>query len=586
MITISPWPTLILYISLLLVSIKPLGLYIARIYEGKNTFLSPFLSPLENRMYTVCGINKDKSMPWSEYTIALLSFSFSGFILLFSLLLFQSQLPLNPRAFPSLSADLAFNTAASFITNTDWQSYSGEQTLSYFSQMVGLTVQNFLSATVGLAVLMALIRGFAWKNTCGIGNFWTDIVRGSLYIFLPLSLVLALLLGSQGVIQTLGDYVRVPVLETLSQDETENSSRTQTLARGPVASQVAIKQLGTNGGGFFSANSAHPFENPTSLSNFFEMLAILLIPSALCYTFGTMVDDKRQGWALLIVMAIIFIPFFFFGVHQEFSVTSDLATLNVDPSPSSIQPGGHMEGKEMRFGIVNSVFWSALTAASSNGSVSAMYDSFTPLGGMVPLILMMFTEIIFGGVGSGLYSLLIFVIITVFIAGLMVGRTPEFLGKKIQAFEMKMACIALLIPTFLILVGTALAVCTHSGRNAIQNPGAQGFTEILYALTSTANNNGSSFAGLSSNTPFYNTLLGFCMLFGRYWVIIPVLAIAGSLAGKNTVPPSAGTLPTHTPLFMLFLISTILLVSVLTYAPALALGPIAQYLNTLPSPKG
>lgn len=529
----------------------------AKVYEGERHLLTSLLSPLEKLFYRVSGIHPEKEMRWQDYANAALVFSLGGFLLLFAMLMAQGMLPLNPQNMPGLSPDLAFNTAVSFITNTNWQSYGGETTMSYFSQMAGLTVQNFLSAAVGMAVLVAMIRGFTRKNSQTLGNFWVDMVRGNLYILLPLSLIWTILLVGQGVVQSFATYV--------------TTTTDQVIAVGPAASQIAIKQLGTNGGGFFNVNSAHPLENPTPFSNFLEMLALLLIPASLCYTFGKMVKDTRQGWAVLAAMTVIFIPLTLFCITQEAAGNPHLATIGIE--------GGNMEGKETRFGIVNSALWASATTAASNGSVNAMHDSFTPLGGMVPLLLIQFGEVIYGGAGSGLYGMLVFVILTVFIAGLMVGRTPEYLGKKIQAYEMKMASIAILAPCATVLIGTSIAVMTEAGRAGIFNPGAQGFSEVLYAVSSAANNNGSAFGGLSANTPFYNILLGLCMLFGRFWVMIPVLAIAGALVGKNTVPVSAGTLPTHTTLFVAVLAGIVVLVGVLTFVPALALGPVAEFVK-------
>lgn len=588
-ISTNGWLQLMIYMVILTGLVKPLGSFMARVYNGERNFFSPILLPVEKLFYRISGVQIEKEMNWREYATAVIIFSLSGFILLFAMLLFQGSLPLNPAGMADLTPDLAFNTAVSFITNTNWQSYSGESTMSYFSQMAGLTVQNFISAAAGMAVVVALIRSMSRKNTDGLGNFWVDMLRGNLYILLPLSLVWSVLLGSQGVVQTFDQYVKVPFIEAQQVDEKKDEQGNitqkaetvteQTIAVGPAASQIAIKQLGTNGGGFFNVNSAHPFENPTPLANFLELLAILLIPTALCYTFGKMVGDTRQGWAIFAAMTVIFVPLLLYSVAQEQGGNYKFDSLGVDQTVSSLQPGGNMEGKETRFGIVNSALWAAATTAASNGSVNSMHASYTPMGGFVPMLLMKFGEVIYGGVGSGLYGMLIFVIVTVFIAGLMVGRTPEYLGKKINAFEMKMASIAILIPCASVLIGTALGVMTEAGRIGILNPGAQGFSEVLYAFTSASNNNGSAFAGLSANTPFYNTALGICMLFGRFWVMIPVLAIAGSLATKNTVPASAGTLPTHTPLFIATLVGVVVLVGVLTFVPALALGPIAEYFN-------
>lgn len=577
------WAQLALYFVVLLLVVKPLGLYMAKVYSGERTFLSWLLAPLERFCYACLGVDAAEEADWRRYARDMLVFSAVSFLGLYALLRLQGALPLNPAAMAGVSPDLAFNTAASFVSNTDWQAYGGESTMSYLSQMLGLTVQNFLSAGVGMAVLVALIRGFARKNTAMLGNFWADLVRGSVYILLPLSFVLALALASQGVVQSFKPYATATLLEpTVTVDATtkaETPVTTQSIALGPVASQVAIKQLGTNGGGFFNANSAHPFENPTPLSNFLEMLAILLIPAALCYTFGAMVGDTRQGWAIFATMTLIFVPLLLVCIASEQAGNPTFTALHIDQTANALQAGGNMEGKETRFGILNSALWASATTAASNGSVNAMHDSFTPLGGLIPLVLMQFGEVIYGGVGSGLYGMVIFVIVAVFIAGLMVGRTPEYLGKKINAFDMKMACIAVLAPHFCVLLGTAIAVLTEAGRAGVQNPYAQGFSEILYAFSSAGNNNGSAFAGLSANTPFYNTALGLAMLFARYWVIIPTLALAGSLAAKNTVPVSAGTLPTHTTLFVCFLASIVVMVGVLTFVPSLALGPVAEHFH-------
>jgi K+-transporting ATPase ATPase A chain len=561
---------LALYLIVLIGLGYPLGLYMARVLSGQRTFLTPVMGGLESGLYALLGGAADKEMTWRDYATAVIVFSFGGFALLYLILLFQGGISLNPQGFTNLSPDLAFNTAVSFVTNTNWQSYAGETTLSYFSQMAGLTVQNFLSAAVGLAVMAALIRGLTRKETTHLGNFWQDMIRSTLYVLLPLSLLWAVLLGSQGVIQTLDTYVAAHGLEGQ-----------QTIAMGPVASQEAIKMLGTNGGGFFNTNSAHPFENPTPVSNFLEVLAILIIPVGCVFTFGKMIGDRRQAVAVLAAMTLVFAPLTVACVAAEQGGNPHLAALHVDQHASANQSGGNMEGKETRFGIVNSGLWAAATTSASNGSVNAMHDSFTPLGGLVPMILMQFGEVIYGGAGSGLYGMLLFVIVTVFIAGLMVGRTPEYLGKKIQSFEIKMASIGILAPCACVLIATAVAVVCKDGLAGIYNPGAQGFSEVLYAFTSAANNNGSAFAGLSANTAFYNTALGICMLVGRFFIIVPVLAIAGSLAAKKAVPTSAGTLPTHTPLFVAVLIGVIILVGVLTYAPALALGPLIEHLNLI-----
>ena len=512
----------------------------------------------------------------------------------------QFHLPLNPQELPNVTPDSAFNTAASFATNTNWQGYSGEATMSYLTQMLGLGVQNFLSAATGMAVLVAMIRGFNRMGFATIGNFWVDLNRSTLYVLLPLSLLLAVLLIGQGVVQTFSSYASMPMLQSepysTQQDKTGDETaadttgqaapdrvdqNTQTLALGPAASQVAIKQLGTNGGGFFNVNSAHPFENPTPLSNFLEVLAILLIPAALCHTFGAMVGDRRQGWAILAAMTLVFAGLTFVTVWAEQSGNPLIADSKVDQIAGDQQAGGNMEGKELRFGIVNSALWATATTAASNGSVNSMHDSFTPLGGMMPMWLMQLGEVIFGGVGSGLYGMLVFALVAVFVAGLMIGRTPEYLGKKIESYEMKMSAIVILVPPLLVLGGTALAVMLEAGRGSVANPGAHGFSEILYAFSSAGNNNGSAFAGLSANTPFYNTVLGIVMLFARYWLAIPVLAIAGSLARKKIIPSGPGTLPTHTPLFVLLLIGTVIVVGALTFIPALALGPVVEHLSML-----
>ena len=572
------------YISIVLALAKPLGSYMARIYENEPAGLNRLLAPIETWLYRLSGVQPNQEMRWIDYAIAMLLFNLLGILSVFALQSFQASLPFNPQHLANVSSDSAFNTAVSFATNTDWQGYSGESTLSYLTQMLGLTVQNFLSAATGMATLVALIRGFARRNTDLIGNFWVDLTRSTLYILMPLSLLLALALVGQGVVQTFSAYQSIPLVEAVHYETsslntegkaslTSEVTKLQTIAVGPAASQVAIKQLGTNGGGFFNVNSAHPLENPTPLSNFLELLAILLIPAALCYTFGKMIGDTRQGWALLAVMSILFITFTVVTLSAEQSGNPALAALNID------QTGGNMEGKETRFGITNSALWAVATTAASNGSVNAMHDSFTPLGGMMPLLLMQLGEVVFGGVGSGLYGMIIFAIIAVFVSGLMIGRTPEYLGKKIEAFEVKMAALVILIPPLMILGGTAVSVMLDAGQAGILNPGAHGFSEILYGLSSAGNNNGSAFAGLSANTPYYNVLLGLTMLISRYWLAIPILAIAGSLAAKKIVPVGPGTLPTHTPLFIALLIIIILLVGALTFIPALALGPIVEQLQ-------
>jgi K+-transporting ATPase ATPase A chain len=571
-----------LYLVALLVLVKPLGAYMARIYQGQP-------AGFEQRFYRWCGVDAGQDMRWTQYALALLVFNLLGLLVVYALQRCQEFLPFNPQHLPAINPDSAFNTAISFASNTNWQGYGGETTMSYFTQMLGLTVQNFLSAASGMAVLVALIRGFIRRNTDGIGNFWVDMTRSTVYILLPLSLLLAVLLVGQGVVQNFQPYQTVTLTEAVSYEQPKLDAagksvvetiktQQQTLALGPAASQIAIKQLGTNGGGFFNVNSAHPFENPTPLSNFLEMLAILLIPASLCYTFGVMVGDTRQGWVILAAMTLIFTALVFVDVSAE---QSGNPLLQVDQLASESQAGGNMEGKETRFGIVNSALWAVATTAASNGSVNAMHDSFTPLGGLVPMWLMQLGEVIFGGVGSGLYGMIVFAIVAVFIAGLMIGRTPEYLGKKIEAFEMKMAAIIVLVPPLMVLGGTALALMLEVGKVGVLNNGAHGFSEVLYAFSSAGNNNGSAFAGLSANTPFYNLMLGLAMLFSRYWLMIPVLAIAGSLANKKIVPVGAGTLPTHTPLFAVLLMITVLMVGALTFVPALALGPIVEHLQMI-----
>ncbi|HEY2627825.1 MAG TPA: potassium-transporting ATPase subunit KdpA [Usitatibacter sp.] len=570
--TANGYLQLALYLAILLALAKPLGAYMANVYEGKPSWIARAVAPLERFAYRIGGVDPSREMRWTEYAMAMLVFNLLGFLVVYALQRLQGSLPFNPQAMGAVTADSSFNTAVSFITNTNWQGYGGESSLSYLTQMTALTVQNFASAASGMATLVAFARGFARRNSQTLGNFWVDVTRSTLYILLPLSLVLAIALVGQGVPQTFGAY------PTVTPVEVTQAVKEQQIAVGPVASQEAIKQLGANGGGFFNVNSAHPFENPTPFANFLEILSILLIPAALCYTFGVLVKDKRQGWALLATMTVIFVAFLAVCVWAEQAGNPALAKLGVDQTASAAQAGGNMEGKEVRFGIVNSALWATATTAASNGSVNAMHDSFTPLGGLVPLWLIQFQEVIFGGVGSGLYGMLIFAIIAVFVAGLMIGRTPEYLGKKIESFEMKMAAVTILVPPFVVLVGTAIAVLVDPGKTAVGNPGAHGFSEILYAFSSAGNNNGSAFGGISANTPFYNTALGLAMFFARYWLAVPTLAIAGALAAKKTVPAGLGTLPTHTPLFVVLLASTVMVVGALTFVPALALGPIVEQL--------
>ncbi len=566
-----------LYFIILILLVKPLGAYMAHVYQGERTFLDPVFKPLERIIYRIARVNGAEEMGWKTYAVTMLLFNCAGLLFLYLLLRLQNLLPLNPQDLPALSPDLAFNAAVSFVTNTNWQSYSGETTMSYLSQMAGLTVQNFLSAATGMAILIAMVRGFVRHSANTIGNFWVDMTRSVIYILIPLSLFLAIALVSQGVVQNFSGYTSVSILQPVQISDSQPLTE-QTLALGPAASQVAIKQLGTNGGGFFNVNSAHPFENPTPLSNFLEMLAILLIPAALCYTFGRMVGDTRKGWAILAAMTIVFVSILAVVVMAEQGGNPAISALGVNQTSDETQPGGNMEGKEVRLGIANSALWATATTAASNGSINSMLDSFTPLGGLFPMWLMQLGEVVYGGVGSGLYGMLTFVIIAVFIAGLMIGRTPEYLGKKVEAYEIKMASLVILIPILTVLFGTAIAVSTPGGKAAVFNPGAHGFSEILYAFSSAGNNNGSAFAGLGANTGFYNTALGLAMLFARYWTAIPVLAIAGSMARKKIVPSGPGTLPTHDPLFVIWLIVVVIIVGALSFFPALALGPIAEYL--------
>jgi len=565
------------YLAVLLALTKPLGFYMARVYEGEPTLLERPLRPLENLIYRLCGVRPDEGMGWQTYAVSMLLFNVAGLAVVYALQRLQGLLPLNPRGLGAISPDSAFNTAVSFATNTNWQAYAGEATMSYLTQMLGLAVQNFASAATGMAVLIALIRGIRNRGTEDIGNFWVDLTRGTLYILLPLSFVLALDLTSQGVVQNFGPSRAVPLLQA-SADAEGKPVTEQVLPMGPAASQIAIKQLGTNGGGFFNVNSAHPFENPTPLSDFVEGLAILLIATAFCHTFGKMVGDTRQGWAVLATMTVVFVVLLALCTWAEYQGNPRIAALGVDMTPSATQPGGNMEGKEARFGIVRSALWATATTAASNGSVNGMLDSYTPLGGFVPMFLTQLGEVIYGGVGSGLYGMLMFVVVAVFVAGLMVGRTPEYIGKKIEAYEMKMASLVILIPPILVLGFTALAVMTEAGLAGRWNKGAHGFSEILYAFSSMGNNNGSAFAGLGADVPFYNLTGGIAMLIARYWLAIPVLALAGSLAKKKHVPASPGTLPTHTPLFVVMTIGVVIIVGALTFIPALALGPIVEHL--------
>ncbi len=572
-----------LYMIVLLACVQPLGWYMARVYQGEPCGLNQLLGGLEKLFYRFCSIDASEEMSWKKYLSTMLVFNGITFLFVYVLQRMQFHLPLNPQAFSNVSPDLAFNTAASFITNTNWQLYAGETTMSYLSQMLGLTVLNFISAATGMSLLMALIRGISRRESSHLGNFWIDTVRGVLYILLPLSLMLSVALASLGVIQNFKSYQTVSLMQPVRVEGTSTSGQTlitqQVLPMGPVASQVAIKQLGTNGGGFFNANSAHPFENPTPLTNFLEMLAILLIPAAFCCTFGIMVEDRRQGYAILVAMLIMFIPMLVMVVMAEQAGNPALTALGVDPvAHANAYSGGNMEGKETRFGIVSSALWAAATTAASNGSVNAMLDSFMPLGGMVPLWLMHLGEVIFGGVGSGLYGMLMLVIITVFITGLMVGRTPEYLGKKIEPYEMKMASIAVLVMPMSVLISTAMAAISVDASGGDINPGAHGFTEMLYMYTSLANNNGSAFAGFQVNSIFNNIAGGLMMLISRFWIAIPAIAIAGSLARKKQIPSSTGTMATHTPLFIAMLVFVTFIIGALSFLPALALGPIVEHL--------
>jgi K+-transporting ATPase ATPase A chain len=562
-----------LFIVILVALAKPLGSYMARVYEGQPLLgLERVLGPFERLIYRLSGVRPDEEMDWKVYALAVLLFSAASVVFLYLLQRVQGALPFNPQKFGAVTPDSSFNTAVSFATNTNWQGYAGETTMSYLTQMTGLAVHNFVSAATGMSILVAFIRGLARRKAETIGNFWVDLTRTTLYILLPLSLILALVLVSQGVVQTLSPYRTVPLVEA-TRDAGGKPVAEQTIAVGPVASQAAIKHLGTNGGGFFNANAAHPFESPSPLTDLLLILGETVIAAALCYTFGKMVGDTRQGWAILAAMLIVLVSFQVFGYWAEAQGNPRIATLGVE--------GGNMEGKEVRFGIARSALFAAATTATSSGAVNSMHDSFTPLGGLAPLFLMQFSETILGGVGSGLYGMLIFVVVAVFIAGLMVGRTPEYLGKKIESYEIKMASLIVLIMPLVVLLFTAVAVVAGPGLAGIANPGAHGFSEILYAYTSMGNNNGSAFAGLSANTPFYNVTGAFAMLFSRFWLAIPTLAIAGSMAKKKLVPAGPGTLPTHTPLFVALLIGTVVLVGALTFFPALALGPLVEHLQMM-----
>lgn len=589
---------LVAFLAVLLVLAYPLGLFMAKVGDGTPIRGFGWLLKIENVLYRIAGLSAQTAMTWKSYAIALLVFNTLGALFVYAIQRMQAWLPLNPQAFGNVSPDSSFNTAVSFTTNTNWQGYAGEATMSYLTQMLALTGQNFFSAATGIAVAFALIRGFSSRSAKSIGNFWVDLTRSTLYILLPLAIVVSIALMGQGVIQNFSAYKEVVLVDAVTYQQAKTTvdgqpvvdaegkpvmesltTKTQTIAMGPVASQEAIKLLGTNGGGFFNANSAHPYENPTALSNFIQMLTIFLIPAGLCFTFGRLVGDMRQGWAVLGAMTLIFVVMTSIVMISEQTAHPTIQALGVDQTTTALQSGGYMEGKETRFGISASALFVAVTTAASCGAVNTMHDSLMPLGGFVPLVLMQFGEVVFGGVGTGLYGMLIFAILAVFIAGLMIGRTPEYLGKKIQSYEMKMASIAILVTPTLVLVGTAIAVLVEPGKAGIANPGAHGFSEILYAFTSAANNNGSAFAGLSANTPFYNTMLAIAMWFGRFAMIVPILAVAGSLAGKQKLEPNAGTMPTHGLLFVALLVGVVVLVGVLNYVPALALGPIVEHLQ-------
>ena len=575
--SVFDWVQIVLYVVILIALAKPLGSFMARVFNGERNFLSPVLAPVERFTYRLLGTRPDEEMNWKKYAVAVLLFALLGVVTLFIIELLQGVLPFNPQHLPGVSPALAFNTSISFNTNTNWQNYGGETTMTYFTQMVGLTVHNFLSAAAGIAVLMAVIRGFTRHTAQTIGNFWVDMTRSVLYILIPLALVLSIVLMSQGVVQTLNKYKTANLLES-TQSSSGQTVTQQIIAVGPVASQEAIELLGTNGGGFFNTNAAHPLQNPTPLTNFLLVLAILLIPAALCYTFGKMVGDTRQGWALLSAMTIIFVVMLSVCVWSEQAGNPAFNNMNINQTATATQSGGNMEGKEVRIGAANSALWATATTGASNGSVNSMHDSYTPLGGLVPMWMIQLGEVIFGGVGSGLYGMLAFVIIAVFIAGLMIGRTPEYLGKKIESYEMKMAAIMILIPVLFSLLGTAIAVISASGQSAVANPGVHGFSEILYAFSSTSNNNGSAFAGYGSNV-FINIIEGICMFIGRFWLQIPILAVAGSLVKKKKVPVTSGTLPTYTPLFVFWLIAVVIIVGALSFFPALSLGPIGEFLK-------
>jgi K+-transporting ATPase ATPase A chain len=589
-----------LFIVVLIALAFPVGRYMTAVLDGSSVVVRKIGRPIEALLYKIAGVDEAAEMSWKHYALAVLLFNALGALALYGFLRLQQWLPVNPQAFGPMTPDAAFNTAVSFVTNTNWQDYTPEATVSYLTQMAGLTVQNFLSAATGIAVVIALIRGFARHTAQTIGNFWVDLTRITLYILAPLATILALVFVSQGVIQNFKSYQDVPTLQVTTYQVAKTDAQgnpvkdakgnpvmqdakadKQTIGMGPVASQEAIKMVGTNGGGFFNANSAHPFENPTPLSNFVQILSILIIPAGLCVVFGRMIGDRRQGYAVLAAMTIAFAIACWGEISAEQAGNPLFTSLHVDQSATALQPGGNAEGKEVRFGIAQTGIFTVATTAASCGAVDAMHDSLTPMGGFTPLLLIQLGEVIFGGVGSGLYGMLVFALLAVFVAGLMIGRTPEYVGKKIEAYEMKMVSIAILLTPFLVLVGTSIAVLSPLGTAGISNPGAHGFSEMLYAFSSAANNNGSAFAGLSVNTPFYNVLLAIAMWLGRFGTIVPVLAIAGSLASKKRIAVTSGTLPTHGPLFVVLLLGTLVLVGALTYVPALALGPVAEHLTMI-----
>jgi K+-transporting ATPase ATPase A chain len=561
--TINGWIQIAIYFLVLTALVVPLGRFMARVFEGERTFLSPVLRPVEGALYRLSGVDEKREQHWITYTVAMLLFNAAGFLLVYAFQRLQNVLPLNPADMSAVAPDLSFNTAVSFTTNTNWQNYGGESTMSYLTQMAALTTQNFVSAATGIALLIALIRAFSRSSMQTVGNFWVDLTRSTLYVLLPMAFIGTLLLVWQGVPQTMGPYVDATTLEGAK----------QMISQGPAASQIAIKQLGTNGGGFWNANSSVPFENPTAVSNFLEVLYILLIGAALTHTFGRMVRDERQGWALYAAMSILFLAGVFVCYWAESAGNTHFAALGLD--------AGNMEGKEIRFGIANSALWAVATTSASNGSVNAMHDSFTALGGMIPIIMMMLGEIVFGGVGSGLYGMLMMVIVAMFVAGLMVGRTPEYLGKKIEAKEVKMAMLAILILPLFMLTGPAISVLLPFGLTSFQDSGPHGFSEVLYLYVSQTANNGSAFAGFTGNTLWYNTTGGLAMLVGRYFVIVPMMAVASSLVAKKSVPASAGTFPTHSPLFVGLLVGVIVIIGGLTFFPALALGPLAEHFAML-----